>query len=77
MAPYKKRKDLPEPIRKHLPVKAQNIYQETFNNAWKQFADPTKLKYGGDRKSASHRVAWTAVKQKYFKNKEGKWVLKK
>jgi cation transport regulator len=77
MAPYKTREELPEPIKEHLPAGAQDIYQEAFNNAWKRFVDPTKLKYGGDRESASRRVAWTAVKKKYFKNEKGKWVLKK
>lgn len=67
---------MPEPIKKYLPNAAQAIYKEAFNNAWKQFKDPSKLKYGGDRESASHRVAWTAVKQKYIKTKKGKWVLK-
>jgi len=76
MSPYSTRQDLPEPIRDHLPAAAQDIYQEAFNHAWKQFANPAKLKYGGDRESASHRVAWSAVKQQYFKNKQGKWVKK-
>ena len=76
MAPYKTREELPDPIKEHLPADAQDIYKEAFNNAWKQFADPSKLKYGGDRESASHRVAWSAVKKKYFKNEKGKWVIK-
>jgi cation transport regulator len=75
--PYKTREELPEPVKKHLPADAQDIYKEAFNNAWKQFSDPSKLKYGGDQESASHRVAWSAVKNKYFKNKESKWVSKK
>jgi cation transport regulator len=77
MAPYKTKKDLPGPIKEHLPADAQDIYLEAFNNAWEQFADPGKLKYGGNRESASHRVAWSAVKKKYFKNEKGRWVLKK
>ncbi|OGD63746.1 cation transport regulator ChaB [Candidatus Beckwithbacteria bacterium RBG_13_42_9] len=77
MAPYKARKDLPDPIRKHLPAKAQDIYKEAFNNAWERFADPKKLIYGGDRESASHRVAWFAVKKNYHKNEKGKWVKNK
>lgn len=74
MAPYKTREELPEPIKEHLPAAAQDIYKEAFNNAWERFADPTKLKYGGDRESASHRVAWFAVKKKFYKNEKGKWV---
>lgn len=76
MAPYPKRSDLPDSVKDNLPVKAQDIYKEAFNNAWKQFADPKNLKYGGDRETAAHRVAWSAVKQKYEKNDQGKWVKK-
>lgn len=75
--PYKTRAELPGSVKDNLPDKAQDIYKEAFNNAWKQFADPSKLKYGGDQESASHRVAWSAVKKKYFKNEKGKWVTKK
>ena len=77
MVPYEKRGELPEPIKEHLPIGAQNIYKETFNNAWAGFVDPARLKYGGDRESASHRVAWFAVKKSYVKNRQGKWVRKK
>ena len=77
MAPYKTKKELPDSVRDNLPPGAQEIYKEAFNNAWERFVDPSKLKYGGDRETASHRVAWFAVKKKYYKNEEGKWVLKK
>jgi len=65
--PYRKITDLPEPVQKNLPKHAQEIYLETFNNAWKQ--------YKGDE-VISHKVAWSAVKKEYVKNEEGKWVRK-
>ncbi len=77
MALYKVKKELPDSVKDNLPPDAQDIYKEAFNNAWERFVDPSKLKYGGDRETASHRVAWFAVKKKYHKNEEGKWVLKK
>lgn len=77
MAPYRTKKELPDPIKENLPADAQDIYKETFNNAYKQFKDPSRLKYGGDRETAAHRVAWSAVKNKYRKNEKDKWVLKK
>jgi cation transport regulator len=77
MAPYKTRGELPDPVKEHLPAGAEEIYKEAFNNAWERFKDPTKLKYGGDRESASHRVAWFAVKKRYIKNPQGRWILKK
>lgn len=76
MAPYRARKDLPDSVKNNLPPAAQEIYQEAFNNAYEQFKDPSKLKYGGDRETAAHRVAWSAVKKVYFKNQSGQWVKK-
>jgi cation transport regulator len=76
MAPYKTREELPDPIREHLPADAQDTYKEAFNSAWERFADPSKLKYGGDREIASHRVAWFAVKKKYKKGPKGDWIPK-
>lgn len=76
MAPYRTAKELPDSVRDNLPAGAQDIYKEAFNNAWKRFKDPSQLKYGGDRETASHKVAWSAVKKKYKKNKKGKWVKK-
>lgn len=77
VAPYKTKKELPDSVKDNLPPDAQEIYKEAFNNAWDRFVDPSKLKYGGDRETAAHRVAWYAVKKKYTKNKKGEWVLKK
>jgi cation transport regulator len=74
MAPYKTRSRLPDPIKEHLPSAAQEIYKDAFNNAWERFKDPSKLKYGGDRETASHRVAWFAVKKEFQKNEKGRWV---
>jgi cation transport regulator ChaB len=49
-------------------------YKEAFNNAWERFVDPKRSILGGDRESASHRVAWAAVKKKYLKNEKGRWI---
>jgi cation transport regulator len=76
MAPYRKVEELPDSVKDNLPKSAQDIYKEAFNNAWDRFKDPSKLKYGGDRETASHRVAWFAVKKKFKKTKKGKWVKK-
>jgi len=74
--PYRTIQELPDSVKDNLPKGAQDIYKEAFNNAFDQFKDPSKLKYGGDRETAAHRVAWSAVKKAYKKNKEGKWVEK-
>jgi len=71
--PYRSKKDLPDPIKKHLPSAAQELYKEAFNNAWNQYKDPSKRRYGGTREEAAHRVAWAAVKKQYNKGSDGDW----
>jgi cation transport regulator len=65
---YQALDELPQPVRRVLPEHAQKIYQAAYNNAWEQ--------YGHDEPRA-HRVAWSAVKDKYRKNaRTGKWSRK-
>ena len=66
--PYNKRSDLPESVKDNLPAHAQDIYKEAFNSAWKQY------KLSARDESRAHAVAWSAVKQSYHKNEDGKWV---
>jgi cation transport regulator len=63
--PYDRRADLPEQVKDNLPPHAQDIYRKAFNSAIDQ--------YDGDE-SRAHRVAWSAVKEKYHKNDNGRWV---
>jgi len=67
--PYASLEDLPDPIRIHLPVHAQEIFRAAFNSAWAGYADR------GDRarEEIAHRVAWAAVKHKYRKWGE-RWI---
>ncbi len=62
--PYAKISDLPDRVRDNLPKHAQEIYQAAFNSAWDE--------YNHDE-SRAHRVAWSAVEQKYAKGDDGKW----
>jgi cation transport regulator len=65
--PYQSTLDLPESIRAHLPVHAQEIYLAAFNNAWRaHVSDP-------DREAIVHRIAWSAVKRRYRKQGDD-WV---
>ncbi|MFA7095455.1 MAG: ChaB family protein [Gammaproteobacteria bacterium] len=68
--PYDAISDLPETVRGSLPKRAQKIYLDAFNSAWAEYAG-TK-----DREEMAHRVAWSAVKRVYKKERE-KWVPKK
>ncbi len=62
--PFAKNTDLPESVRGSLPYHAQEIYREAFNCALEQY----------DEEVTAHKVAWSAVKHKYHKNKAGDWV---
>ncbi|TCJ18073.1 cation transporter [Rubrobacter taiwanensis] len=65
--PYKNIGDLPDSVREHLPKHAQEIYKEAFNSAEDQYGEEER----------AHRVAWSAVKNKYRKDERtGKWVSK-
>ena len=65
--PYVKLTDLPDSVRNNLPNHAQEIYKEAYNSAEDQYGE----------ESRAHRVAWSAVEQKYEKNDQGNWVEKK
>ena len=72
---YENRQDLPDSVRDNLPTHAQDIYKEAFNSAWDQYEDPEDRRGDASREEVSHRVAWSAVKEKYEK-RNGKWVEK-
>lgn len=74
--PYHKRKDLPESVKDALPAHGEEIYKEAFNSAWKQYKDEKDRQSGRSREETSHAVAWSAVKKKYKKIKEGNWTEK-
>jgi cation transport regulator len=73
--PYASISALPKSVRDHLPKGAQQIYREAYNNAWDQYADPTKRRGRASLEATAHRVAWSAVKAKYEKKGE-RWVKK-
>lgn len=63
--PYGNLKDLPNSVRHVLPKHAQEIYLAAFNNAWEQYRDAKDRKGVDSQEEVAHKVAWTAVKQKY------------
>ena len=65
--PYDKLTDLPDRVRNNLPKHGQEIYKEAFNSAEEQYGE----------ESRAHRVAWSAVENKYEKNNQGNWIQKK
>jgi cation transport regulator len=72
--PYPSNNDLPERVQDHLPDHAQSIYREAFNHAYDEYKDPDKRNTPESREEVAHKVAWSAVKEKYEKNEEtGQW----
>lgn len=74
--PYKSTSELPDSVRDNLPKHAQEIYKEAFNSAWDHYADPEKRRDDASREETAHRVAWSAVKDQYEKDRDGKWKPK-
>ena len=65
--PYEKLTDLPDSVRDNLPKHAQEIYRTAYNSAEEQY----------DEEDRRHRVAWSAVEQKYEKDEDSaEWVEK-
>ena len=64
--PYDNLSNLPDSVRNNLPKHAQEIYRAAYNSAEDQYGE----------ESRAHRVAWSAVENKYEKNDQGNWVSK-
>ena len=74
--PYRSTSDLPENVRNVLPEHAQDIFKEAFNSAYDQYKKTQDRHSDSDREETAHKVAWSAVKNKYEKQKDGHWGLK-
>lgn len=64
--PYRTLSELPDTVKDHLPHHAQEIFKEAFNSASEEYKD----------EETAFKVAWSAVKKKYEKNSQDKWVEK-
>lgn len=73
--PYKTREELPDAVKSALRnvPHAQEIYKEAYNSAFENYADPQKRSDDASREEVSHRVAWSAVKQRYEKGEDDMW----
>jgi cation transport regulator len=67
--PYTLIDDLPQPVRAHLPLHAQEIYLAAFNNAWTEY----QARGPEQRERTAHRVAWAPVKRTYRKSSD-RWI---
>ena len=75
--PYDRITELPDSVRDNVPKHAQEIYKEAFNSAWDQYRDPDDRRGDASREETAHRVAWSAVKDKYEKGDDERWHPKK
>lgn len=71
--PYQHIDELPDSVQNVLPNHAQDIYKEAFNSAWEEYKNPEDRRDDAGREEVAHRVAWSAVKNKYEKGADGKW----
>ncbi len=71
--PYDRSDDLPESVRSHLPRHAQDIYRAAYNHAWDEYARPQDRRGDETCEEVAHKVAWSAVKEKYARGTDGRW----
>jgi cation transport regulator len=73
--PYDRNPDLPDSVRDNLPEHAQSIYREAFNSAFEEYRSARDRRGDASREETAHKVAWSAVKQKYEKRGD-RWQAK-
>ncbi|AXE37704.1 MAG: putative cation transport regulator ChaB [Acidipropionibacterium acidipropionici] len=71
--PYSDTNELPDSVQRVLPMHAQDIYKEAYNNALDQYKDPKSRRGNESQEEVAHKVAWSAVKDEYAKGDDGKW----
>ncbi len=74
--PFNLKNDLPDRVKNVLPAHAQDIYKEAFNSAYDAYEDKKGRHADASREEVSHKIAWNAVKQKYYKGDDNKWHQK-
>jgi cation transport regulator len=73
--PYQSTQELPDTVKDNLPNHAQEIYQKAFNNAWHEYRNPEDRRNNASQEETAHKVAWSAVKNKYEKQDDD-WIKK-
>jgi cation transport regulator len=73
---YKSRQDLPKGVKDVLPEHAQDIYKDSFNAAYTEYADPSRRRGNESQVETASKVAWSAVEKTYEKVADGVWRAK-
>jgi len=72
--PYNNNKELPKNVQSHLPKHAQDLYRESYNNAYKKFKNLHKNRNSDEPlEKICHRAAWRSVKKMYARREDGNW----
>jgi len=75
--PYRTINDLPPKLQEILPAHAQEIFVKSFNSAWEEHIKNANHADEVSQEEVAFRIAWSAVKKKYSKDKRsGKWIEK-
>ncbi|MDQ3005383.1 MAG: ChaB family protein [Chloroflexota bacterium] len=74
--PYDSVSDLPASVRDNLPMHAREVYLAAFKDALEEYKNAEDRKGGASREEVAHKVAWSAVKNKYEKTTDGTWKSK-
>ena len=69
---YNSTEDLPETIQSTLPIEAQQLYLETYNQALQQDEIQPQGELSND--SMAHQIAWQEVEREFVKDAgTGQW----
>lgn len=69
---YESVEDLPDTVRDVLPIEAQEIYLEAFNESYEAYDEEKTSEM--NQEAVANRDAWSAVKLDYTRDDEtGKW----
>ena len=72
---YKKKSDLPESLRQHLPDELQEIYLEAYQKSWEEYEEEEGGELG--REGVAHRDGMMAVQLDYVHDDDtGEWRRK-
>ena len=75
--PYRTKLDLPLNLQEILPEHAQEIFVKSFNSAWEEYRKNSDHPDAISKEEIAFRIAWSAVKKKYKKDKRtGRWIEK-
>ncbi len=61
---FRRNTELPEAVKRCLPLPAQDIYRSAFNHTWQSCRSP-EARQAMQRELLAHKVAWAAVRRRY------------